>query len=164
MKNNNLKLGIITATVFLTSVIGALTIIAWMSSLIEHGDFFTYFFSRYLNAGYVGGIILGLIIAFLCGYSYNTILSNNIKKYLHIEQDMPIEFVKRICRAKLLSQYFGYSAVVSFLSTALLCAFTGYAYIEGFCILMSLGFISLIFWSFYRLQPREIMRERFKII
>ena len=157
MKNKNLKLAIITAVVFLIGIIAAIAVITLIASTTELGGF-----SRFLNAGYAAGISLGVIIAFVCGYSYHSMLSDSVDRYAANTPDMPLALVKSICRCKLLSRCYGYTSIATLLSAALIFVFTGEAYIEAVCLLTGIGFTALLLYANYRHQARHLLLNRFK--
>ena len=157
MKNKNLKLGIITGTAYLSAIIASIAIIAWISTEMGLGGF-----SRFLNVGYAAGIILGLIIAFACGYSYHSMLSDSVTRYAGSTPDMSLNLVKAICRCRLLSRSYGYTSIATLLSAALIFVLTGDDYIEAVCLLMSIGFTALMFYANYRSQARQLLLNRFK--
>ncbi len=157
MKNRDVRLGIITAAIYLLAVTAILSIIAWIGTELNTGGFV-----RYANAEYGVGAAIGLIISFACGYYYHTLLSNSISNYSNSNPDVPMKFVERICKSKLLTQYFGFTAVACLGAAVLIFTFTEETYIEALCLLMSVGFISLLLSLHYKFRSREIMRERFR--
>ncbi len=157
MKNKNIRLAIITAAIYLTGITCALSIIAWISTVWNAGGF-----SRYLNAGYGVGIVLGLAISFIAGYSYYPLLSNSIAEFKHTHPDIPIKYAEGVCKSKLLCLYFGYAAIASLAAATAIFAFTGESYIEAICLLLSIGFTSLLLWRQLRFRSRDIMRKRFR--
>lgn len=157
MKNKNIRLAIITASVFLAGVIASLALIAWIATEWNAGGF-----HRYFNAEYAVGLTIGTVISFACGYFYHTLLSRSITRYSQVDSDMPIDYLKAICKAKLLSRYCGYAATFCFVSAALMFALNGEEYIEAICLLMAIGFTGLFIGLNFRSRSREITRERFK--
>lgn len=156
-KNNNLKNGLLSAAVFLTAIIAGIAIISWLSTEMGLGGF-----SRFLNAAYPVGIVIGLMIAFACGYFYSTTLSDYARRYAANTSDMPLDLVNAICRCRLLSRYYGYTAIATLLSAALLFVFSEEAYIEALCMLMAIGFTALLLYANYRHQARQLLLNRFK--
>lgn len=159
MKNKDLRLGIITATIYFVGIASVLSIIAWIGSALQTGGFY-----RYLNAEYAVGIIIGLAVSFICGYFYYPLLSQSIAQYSHRNPDIPMNYVERTCKSKLLLKYFGYTAATCLGAATLMFAFTKETYIEALCLLMSTGFTSGLLWLHYRNRSREIMRDYFRSI
>ncbi len=157
MTSKNIRLGLTVAAIYLVSVAAALALIGWIGSNLQMGAF-----HNLINAKYAIGLAIGLIVAFLGGYFYNPLLDKSITQYNHDNPDTPIHFATGICRAKLLSRYWGYAAAVCIPLAALIFALTGEAYIEGLCLLLPIGFISLFFSIHYKSKIRETMRERFR--
>lgn len=157
--NKNIKQGIIMAAIYVAAISGALAVMAWISSAMDFGGFDTY-----LNTQYAIGLTIGLVIAFICGYTFDILLARSISQHTDAYPDMPEDILKSICRYKLLSQYCGYTAALGFVAATLIFVFTGEAFIQGICLLMGIGFISLFFCLQLRFQGRQLMRKRFKLI
>ncbi len=155
--NKNIIHGIIMAAIYVAAISGALAVMAWISSAMDLGGFDTY-----LNTQYAIGLTIGLAIAFVCGYAFDTLLSRSVTKQTNEDPDMPKDLLNKICRYKLLSQYSGYTSILSFVAATLIFVFTGEAYIQALCILMPIGFISLFFCLQLRFQGRQLMRKHFR--
>lgn len=159
MMNKNTKHGITMAAIYLAGIGGTLAVMAWISSYMDSGGFDTY-----LNAQYATGLTIGLVIAFICGYTFGTLLSRSVTKHSNDDPEIPRDLLKEICRSKLLSQFCGYAAPLFFVAATLIFVFTGEAYIQAICLLMGIGFCSLFFYFQFRFQSRQLMRKRFKLI
>ncbi len=157
MKNKNIRLAVITATIYLAGITAALSIIAWISSVLNAGGF-----STYLNAEYGVGIVLGLAISFIAGYFYHPLLSTSIAEFRHANPDIPMKYAEGVCKSKLLCLYFGYAAVATLVAATAIFVFSGESYIEAICLLLSIGFTSLLLWLQFRFRSRDIMRSRFR--
>lgn len=157
MKNKDLKLGLITTALYLTGVAALLSIMACIGSFMQIGGF-----ERYINAEYAVGIIIGSAASFACGYIYHPMLTKAIAKYSQSNPDIPMKYVEGVCRSKLLSYYSGYTAAACLSAAILTFAFTKETYIEALCLLMSIGFISILICLHYKFRSREIMHDRFR--
>ncbi len=157
MANNNIKLGITTAAIYLVGVTLVFALIAWMGSSMSLGGI-----EKILTAKYALGISIGFVASFLCGYFYNDLLSQQISRFALANPEIPMDFTKPICKSRLLSRYFGCISTVCLVFAVLLFALSGETYIEGLCVLLSLGFTTLFFTIFYHSKIRETMREHFK--
>ncbi len=155
MNNKNIRLGFVTAASYLVGISAALALIAWLGSAMSFGGF-----DRFLSAEYAIGLSLGLIISFICGYSFHPLLSKSITRYANANPDMTLQFVKALCRSKLQCRYWGYTSLLSFTSAAIIFVLSGESYIEALCLLMAIGFISLYLSLQYKSLTKQTLRAR----
>ena len=158
MNTRNLRLALITTSTYLVATLSATGIMAWIAK-----EFSIDGTAGFINSAYIAVLALGLVISFAFGYSYETLLSRSMIRYVHADPDLPEDLVRPVCKMRLLNRFFGCVSALSLTAAGLTFALTGEASIELTCLLMAIGFITLFLSLYSRSQYRHLLRQRFKI-